>query len=155
MVRSTSDVTPAIVWSNMLHEIMQTCLATQKWDEFNVEDLIEDAVMKDLPEIVKVESSIEDAKRELKLRSKGLKVFSSCNIADTPKDDLLSQASQSQTDVPLQPDAVLTNTRAAANQNALLAITSLHDIEEDIWSPTYGLRGKLDASIHTIVAEYH
>ena len=85
LIRSTSDMTPALVWGNMLHEIMQTCLATQKWDEFYVEDLIEDAVMKNLPEIVKIETTIEEAKRELKLRSKGLKVFSERYIADTPK----------------------------------------------------------------------
>ena len=54
---------------------------------------------------------------------------------------------------PSQPDAILTNTRAAANRNTLLAITSLHDIEEDIWSPTYGLKGKLDASVQAIIAE--
>ncbi|KAG6382086.1 Dna2-domain-containing protein [Boletus reticuloceps] len=136
LVRSTSDATPALVWGNMLHEIMQTCLATQQWDEFYVEDLIEDAVMKNLPEIIKIGTDIEEAKRELKLRSRGLKVFSERYIADTPK-----------------PDAILANTRAAANQNTLLAITSLHDIEEDIWSPTYGLKGKLDASVQTIIAE--
>lgn len=69
----------------MLHEIMQTCLATQQWDEFYVEDLIEDAVMKNLPGIVKIDTTIEDAKREVKLRSKGLKVFSERYIADRPK----------------------------------------------------------------------
>jgi len=30
---------------------------------------------------------------------------------------------------------------------SLLAITGLHDIEEDIWSPTWGLKGKVDASV--------
>ena len=65
----------------------------------------------------------------------------------------LSCASHSQIINLSQPDAILTNTRAAANQNTLLAITSLHDIEEDIWSPTYGLKGKLDASIQAVIAE--
>ena len=78
-------MTPALLWGNMLHEIMQTCLATQQWDEFYVEDLIEDAVMKNLPGIVKIDTTIEDAKREVKLRSKGLKVFSERYIADRPK----------------------------------------------------------------------
>lgn len=69
----------------MLHEIMQTCLATQQWDEFYVEDLIENAVIKNLPEIVKMDTTIEEAQRELKLRSNGLKVFSERYIADKPK----------------------------------------------------------------------
>ena len=35
----------------------------------------------------------------------------------------------------------------------MLAITKLHDTEEDIWSPTYGLRGKLDATVQTIISK--
>ncbi len=45
----------------------------------------------------------------------------------------------------------MSDTRAARGETALLAISSLHDIEEDIWSPTYGLRGKLDASVQAVV----
>ena len=153
LVRSTSDASPALAWGNMLHGIMQTCLATQQWDEFYVEDLIESAVMMNLPEIVKMGTTIEEAKRELKLRSRGLKVFSERYIADTPKVRHFPSARISLADIFPQSNAVLTNTRAAANQNSLLAITSLHDIEEDILSPTYGLKGKLDASVQTIIAE--
>ncbi len=46
---------------------------------------------------------------------------------------------------------MLSDTRATRGETALLAISSLHDVEEDIWSPTYGLRGKLDASVQAIV----
>ena len=53
----------------------------------------------------------------------------------------------------MQPDAVLTNTRSAAGQTSLLAIAQLHDIEEDIWSPTYGLKGKVDASVQAIIVD--
>jgi DNA replication ATP-dependent helicase Dna2 len=34
-----------------------------------------------------------------------------------------------------------------------LAITSLHEVEEDIWSPTYGIKGKLDASLQVLIQE--
>lgn len=34
----------------------------------------------------------------------------------------------------------------------LLAITQLHDVEEDIWSPTYGLKGKLDATVQVLIS---
>lgn len=45
------------------------------------------------------------------------------------------------------------DTRSARQQKALLAISDLHDIEEDIWSPTYGLKGKIDASVQAVVSE--
>ena len=48
---------------------------------------------------------------------------------------------------------ILTNTRSSADQNSLLAISQLHDVEEDIWSPTYGLKGKLDATVQAVIAE--
>lgn len=45
----------------------------------------------------------------------------------------------------------MTNTRAERGETSLLAIPHLYDIEEDIWSPTYGLKGKIDASVEAIV----
>lgn len=34
-----------------------------------------------------------------------------------------------------------------------LAISSVHDIEEDVWSPRLGLKGKIDASVQSVLAE--
>lgn len=33
----------------------------------------------------------------------------------------------------------------------MLAITGLHDVEEDIWSPKWGLKGKVDASVQASI----
>lgn len=45
----------------------------------------------------------------------------------------------------------MVNTRAARGETSLLAISQLYDVEEDIWSPTYGLKGKIDASVEAVV----
>jgi len=34
-----------------------------------------------------------------------------------------------------------------------LALMALHDVEEDIWSSTYGLKGKLDASVQVLIEQ--
>ncbi|OCH89164.1 Dna2-domain-containing protein [Obba rivulosa] len=136
LVRSTSDVTPALVWGNMLHEVMQACLSTGRWDEPFLEEKIREVVQKGLGELMRLNVSIEHAIAELSARSKGLKVFGERYVAQSPK-----------------PEGVLTNTRAAADQTSLLAIKQLLDIEEDIWSPTYGLKGKLDASVEAVITD--
>ena len=41
--------------------------------------------------------------------------------------------------------------RANNGKSSLLAIARVLDVEEDIWSPTYGLKGKLDASITAVI----
>lgn len=47
----------------------------------------------------------------------------------------------------------MTNTRSDRGQTSILAINDLHDIEEDIWSPTYGLKGKIDASVQAVISD--
>ncbi|KAI0079151.1 Dna2-domain-containing protein [Panus rudis PR-1116 ss-1] len=136
LVRSSSDVTPALVWGNILHEVMQLCLADGDWSEKAVDERIEDNVDRCLDDLLRLNVSAEHAKREVKIRAKGLKTFSERYIGKVPK-----------------PEAILTNTRAKPGQTSLLAISDLHDIEEDIWSPTYGLKGKLDASVEAVISE--
>ncbi|KAG6333843.1 hypothetical protein ID866_5248 [Astraeus odoratus] len=136
LVRSSSDVTSALMWGNILHEVMQTCLLANRWDKSWIDDLIDDAILKNLTELLRFGIGVEEATREVKLRSRGLRAFSERYIAEEPKHD-----------------AVLTNTRETTNQRSLLAISKLHDVEEDIWSPKYGLKGKLDASVQAVIAE--
>ena len=34
-----------------------------------------------------------------------------------------------------------------------IALTKLHEVEEDIWSPIYGLKGKIDASVQVLIQQ--
>ncbi|KAF8232801.1 Dna2-domain-containing protein [Tricholoma matsutake] len=137
LVRSSSDTTPALVWGNMLHEVMQSCFTAGRWEESWMNEKIDEVIYKGLNELLKLDVSVEQAKREVKTRAKGLLVFSQKYLSDTPK-----------------PSAFLSNTRAAYNQApSLLAVTELLDVEEDIWSPSYGLKGKLDVSVLTVISD--
>lgn len=53
----------------------------------------------------------------------------------------------------MKEDAFLTNTRSAQGTTSLLAITKLLDVEEDIWVPKLGLKGKIDASVQATVLD--
>ena len=44
--------------------------------------------------------------------------------------------------------------RAKDGESSLLAVAQVLDVEEDIWSPTYGLKGKMDASITAVIENY-
>ncbi|KAI0946663.1 hypothetical protein AcW1_010068 [Taiwanofungus camphoratus] len=136
LVRGSVDATPALVWGNILHEVMQACLGAGRWDDRWVDEKITEVVNQGLGELMRVNMGVEQAKKEVRARAKGVKRFAEKYIAQEPK-----------------PDALMTNTRAAQGQTSLLAISRLHDIEEDIWSPTYGLKGKLDASVQVVVSD--
>ncbi|KAJ7212100.1 DNA replication factor Dna2-domain-containing protein, partial [Mycena pura] len=136
LVRSSSDVTPALVWGNILHEVMQSCLTSGRWDDLAVDEKLEEVVREHISDIAKINLSVEDARREIKFRAKGLKSFSEKYISDSPK-----------------AHAILTDTRSGPNETSLLAIPQLLDIEEDIWSPMWGLKGKIDATVLAVIAD--
>lgn len=85
MVRSSTDITPALVWGNMLHEVMQRCLKDDKWDEVFLTQCIDRAVQGRLGDLVKIGVTEETAKREVLDRSRGLQVFAEKYLSHKPK----------------------------------------------------------------------
>ena len=47
----------------------------------------------------------------------------------------------------------MTDVGASSSERALLALTAVNAIEEDVWSPRYGRKGKVDASVQTSIKE--
>lgn len=131
---------------------MQLCLSENCWEEAWIEKRIDEAVRKNLVNIVRIEMSVEQASIEVKVRAKGLLAFARKYLGSKPK--VSSFVSELHIDLySLQSEGVLTDTRAnPSDAQSLLAITDLLDVEEDIWSPTYGLKGKIDATVHSIIS---
>ncbi|KAJ7069715.1 Dna2-domain-containing protein [Mycena amicta] len=136
LVRSSSDTSPALVWGIILHEVMQACMSAERWDDPWVQNKVDELIRAHLPDVAKINLSVEDARREIHLRAKGLKAFSEKYLADSPK-----------------PQAILTNTRSSPTEVSHLAISQLLDIEEDIWSPMWGLKGKIDATVLAVISD--
>jgi len=69
----------------MLHEVMQSCLIHRRWDESWIEERIEQVLRKGLGELFKIGVGVEEARREVKARAKGLKGFAEKYISEIPK----------------------------------------------------------------------
>ncbi|KAJ8085344.1 DNA replication endonuclease-helicase Dna2 [Marasmius tenuissimus] len=136
LIRSSTDMTPSLVWGNMLHTVFQTCLAARRWDDRWIDQQIDEVVRSNLADLVRIEMNVEMGRSQVKARAKGIQTFFERYLSDDPKSE-----------------AVISNTRASHGQTTLLAITDLLDVEEDIWSPTYGLKGKIDATLQTTISE--
>lgn len=90
LVRSSSDTTPALVWGNMLHEVMQASLGEGRWEPAWIDAKIDEVISKGLSELIKIDIAIEQAKREVSARAKGLVAFADRYISDLPKVSLAS-----------------------------------------------------------------
>ncbi len=84
LLHSLSDVSPALIWGNILHDVMQKCLAARRWDDVYLEDLIDKGVQASLNELIKINVGIDEAKVEIRKRAMGLKSFGKRFITEEP-----------------------------------------------------------------------
>ena len=118
---------------------MQRCLQTQRWDKAFLDDCVENVLQRGMASLVRCDVSVEEARAELRRRAESVRLFGECFVGRFG-----AKPNEA---------AVLESTKTTKTTTRL-AITELHDIEEDIWSPVYGLKGKLDASIQATIEEH-
>ena len=85
LVHSSSDATPALVWGNLLHTIVQSCLSEKRWDEAWIDDQIDAIIREAIGDLAKIGFDVEQGKREIKARAQGLKSFGGKYISTSPK----------------------------------------------------------------------
>ncbi len=69
----------------MLHEVMQTCLSENKWESSYIDQQIELVLSKGLMDLVRINTTIGEARRELHERSRGLPAFAAKYLSQLPK----------------------------------------------------------------------
>ena len=85
LVRTTTDVRESTVLGHILHEVMQTCLNEDRWDTKFIDDEIEEVSRRKLPELMRIEMSVEQMIEKVKDHAVGLEDFSRRFIGKTPK----------------------------------------------------------------------
>ncbi|KAI5475195.1 DNA replication ATP-dependent helicase Dna2 [Pseudohyphozyma bogoriensis] len=136
IIRVTGGSTPSLVYGNMLHELMQACLSEGKWDEEWRREKIKEILKRGVMELWSIELEVDVALEMMVEKSKGFEAFRDLFVGQKP-----SSA------------AFINDSRATNASRARLAITKTIDIEEDIWSPKFGLKGKVDVSVSGKIAE--
>jgi hypothetical protein len=119
-----------LIWGNLLHEVVQDCLAAGTWSKAAISSAI-DRVLRNpasLVQLFRVDRSLKEAEDELRLRAGGLEGFARKFIRGARPVDEVTDKEQ-------------------------VEITGLHTIEEEIWSTAWGLRGKIDAAVEAVVED--
>jgi DNA replication ATP-dependent helicase Dna2 len=128
---SSNATTKPLLYGNVLHELLQECLQTQDFDPASMKRILEQILLRPQMQLDMwaAELSMEDVRVEVWEKvDTGLLNFGERWVGQDPADEALLHNSMSK-----------------------LALSGLHDIEESIWSPKWGMKGKVDASIHAKV----
>ena len=181
-LRGASDVTVSLVMGNMLHELLQACLTASSsptitkvpraargddktglaptpvadspaspWPEYwhgigdfsraFVEHQVEEQVRSNIESLYAIELSAEEAAAQLRDKA--------APFAHFARTFLLRE-----NDATFHSEATLHESgRSSTSAPAKVQLKRILDVEEEIWSPVFGLKGKIDVSVKCDILE--
>ncbi|KAF9960921.1 Tripartite DNA replication factor [Mortierella alpina] len=134
--KKTDESNVPMIHGTMLHELFQQSLLANDFTTASMEAKI-DAMIKDhINDLCLVNESTETAKESFMQQIGSCQDFARRYLQATPRLDGTIDESMG---------------FAASGNTSTLCINKILDIEENIWSPMFGLKGKIDASVQVVV----
>ncbi|KAK1526507.1 DNA replication factor Dna2 [Colletotrichum paranaense] len=126
-VKATSEATAPLVYGTMLHEIFQEALMANQWDLRYLSGVIDRVMEKHIEDLYKIKVSTSIAREHLQSKMTELSCWATAFVASQPN-----------------LDAVVLDRNG---KKASMCVSKLLDVEEHVWSPMYGLKGNIDATV--------
>lgn len=126
-VKATSAATQPQVYGHILHDLFGQALRINKWDIQSFKEILDKILPSYIEALYEIGVRVQDATEYLLGKSPELMAWASVFLGDD-----------------LSTDAVI------RDRNGLLVPTTINkllELEEHIWSPMYGLKGNIDATI--------
>ncbi|EFX01003.1 DNA replication helicase [Grosmannia clavigera kw1407] len=132
-VKATSEPTPALVYGTVLHEIFQDALMANRWDGAFLAATVDRAIEKHLEKLYTIRVQAAAAREHLLTQTRELQGWADTFLATTPKTSSIVQGRN--------------------GERVRMSINKLLDVEEHVWSPMYGLKGNIDATVQVVMEE--
>ncbi|KAK5013370.1 DNA replication endonuclease-helicase Dna2, partial [Cryomyces antarcticus] len=133
-VKATSKANAPQVYGHILHEVFQGALKANRWDGEWLEKLIETTVTKFIESIYELgHSDTVEALGHLKSKMPELEAWARVFVRATPGSN------------------AVVNDRHGKTVH--MSVSKLLDVEEHVWSPTYGLKGNIDATVQVAMRD--
>ncbi|KAK4176425.1 putative DNA replication ATP-dependent helicase [Triangularia setosa] len=132
-VKATSEATPALVYGTILHEVFQAALMANEWTMEFLGDIIDKTLHKHMEDIYVIKVSMDDARNHLMSKMPELRSWAQAFVAATPQANA--------------------NVQGRNGEKANMCVSKLLDVEEHVWSPMYGLKGNIDATVQVTMRE--
>ncbi|KAL8934952.1 MAG: hypothetical protein Q9216_005656 [Gyalolechia sp. 2 TL-2023] len=126
-VKATNDTNEAQIYGHVLHEVFQEAMKANRWDDGWLHKVIENIVSRYLESFFEINVNPHHAIEQLKGKIAALQSWAEIYVAAKPKSEAIIKDRNGTT--------------------ATLSVNKLLEVEEKVWSPMYGLKGNVDASI--------
>ncbi|KAM0331664.1 hypothetical protein ACHAQA_003343 [Verticillium albo-atrum] len=132
-VKATSEASAPLVYGTMLHEVFQAALLENQWDVKYLSTVIDTVMEKHVEDLYKIKVGTNIAKEHLQSKMPELSSWAEAFVASQPK-----------------PDAMVSDRNG---KKVNMCVSKLLDVEEHVWSPMYGLKGNIDATVQVTMKD--
>ena len=132
-IKATSKANPPMLYGTLLHELFQEAIKVNRWDTSFLLETIDRLLPAKFETILEIESTCEEVKAHLSSKMPELQSWAETFIRATPKRDAF--------------------VRERNGKQSIMSINKLLDVEEHVWSPMYGLKGNIDATVQVLVQD--
>ncbi|CAK7230146.1 DNA replication endonuclease-helicase Dna2 [Sporothrix eucalyptigena] len=126
-VKASGEMSLPLVYGTLLHEIFQEALIANKWGHEFLSGAVDTTIQKHLEELYTIKVDVATAREYLLTRTRELRNWADLFIQPRPK-----------------PGAMAVGRN---NEQVNMCVSKLLDVEEHVWSPMYGLKGNIDATV--------
>lgn len=126
-VKATNDTNEAQIYGHVLHEIFQEAMKANRWDDGWLHKVVESIISRYLESFFEINIDPLNAIEQLKGKITALQAWAEIYVAAKPK-----------------VEAVIKDRNGTSS---IMSVNKLLEVEEKVWSPMYGLKGNVDASI--------
>jgi DNA replication ATP-dependent helicase Dna2 len=142
-VKFPTDRTMALLNGSLSHELFQQCLIKNDFSSPYMESIIPALVHDHLGDLYAVGETESAAAIHLRESIPNYQTWAKTYLGNAPKVRSLIIITH------MKPNANVIEHRGG-KAPAKMAISSILDIEENIWSPMFGIKGKIDATVQSV-----
>lgn len=127
-IKATSEVTRPLVYGSILHELFQECLVAKNFETVFIHEVIDNLLKTHLEQLYILEESVSVATEYLQKKAFNFQDWGDRFIHFEP-----------------QPQGILQVHKESTERFG--CVNKILDIEEHIWSPIFGMKGNIDATV--------
>lgn len=132
-IKAASESSPPMLYGTIIHEIFQNALQANRWDDEWLEEDIQKLVRRHIEDLYKTQLSEAQAIDHLTSKLPAIKEWASTFVKQRPD--------------------LRTLVEDPHGKQVKLSVNKLLDVEEHIWSPMFGLKGNIDATVQVAVED--
>jgi DNA replication ATP-dependent helicase Dna2 len=132
-VKATGEASPPMMYGHILHELFQEAMKANQWDNASLKQLMDAILPRHYETMVEIGLNLNQVHEHLKSKFQEMQSWAELFVRASPTRE-----------------AVI---KGRNGQQAIMCINKLLDVEEHIWSPKYGLKGNVDATVQATIRD--